>query len=226
MDVMSAAPLVEQLSREMGISTATSLFDGHPPRPVHPVLVPIFRRGGLPRGEIVSFTGGQSLTCALATIAASTQEQKWCAGIGLGEPAVSSIADLGIDLDRFVNLATPPQDWLRVASILIESFDVLLVDPAYLPSAGERARLLAKVRERKVSFISLSSLAGSTEQIEITGLGWSGTDHGRGRLQSCLVEARSQTGVHRFLLPGPDGTPAEAVVSAGPGERPVIRSVS
>ena len=68
-------------------------------------------------------------------------------------------------------------------NILIESFDVLLVDPAYLPSAGERARLLAKVRERKVSFISLSPLAGSTEQIEITGLGWSGTDHGRG---SCL----------------------------------------
>ncbi|NNV10135.1 porin, partial [Geobacillus sp. MMMUD3] len=133
------------LSREMGISTATSLFDGHPPRPVHPVLAPMFRRGGLPRGEIVSFTGGQSLTCALAAIAASTQEQKWCAGIGLGEPAVSSIADLGIDLGHFVNLATPPQDWLRVASILIESFDILLIDPAYLPSPGERARLLAKV---------------------------------------------------------------------------------
>ncbi|RAA20502.1 porin, partial [Burkholderia multivorans] len=78
---MSAAPLIEQLSREMGISTATSLFDGHPPRPVHPVLAPMFRRGGLPRGEIVSFTGGQSLTCALAAIAASTQEQKRCPGI-------------------------------------------------------------------------------------------------------------------------------------------------
>ncbi|NNV10045.1 porin, partial [Geobacillus sp. MMMUD3] len=55
----------------------------------------------------------------------------------------------------------------------------------------------------------------------ITGLRWSGTDHGRGRLRSCLVEARSQTGVHRFLLPGPDGTPAEVSET----ERPVIRSV-
>ncbi|MDN6668072.1 MAG: porin, partial [Brevibacterium sp.] len=126
-------------------------------------------------------------------------------------------------------LVTPAEDWLRVASILIESFDVLVVDPGFLPSAGERARLLAKVRERKVSFISLTSMPGSTEQIEITDTQWSGTEHGHGRLRSCLVQARSQTGVHRFLLPGPAGTPAEvpAPTSAVDGfERPVIRSVS
>lgn len=229
MDVMSAVPLVEQLSREMGISTATALFDGLAPRTVAPVLAPMFRRGGLPRGEIVTLTGGQSLSCALAAIAVATQEQKWCAGIGLGEPAVSSIADLGVDLDHFVNLVTPAEDWLRVASILIESFDVLVVDPGFLPSAGERARLLAKVRERKISFISLTQMPGSTEQINITDTQWSGTEHGHGRLRSCLVQASSQTGTHRFLLPGPDGTPAEAPASTSAGgrfERPVIRSVS
>ena len=242
MDVMSAVPVVEQLSREMGISTATALFDGIPPRPVDPVLAPLFRRGGLPRGEIVTLTGGQSLSFALATIAAATREQKWCAGIGLGEPAVSSIADLGVDLDHFVNVLTPGEDWLRVASILIESFDVLVVDPGFRPSAGERARLLAKVRERRISFISLMPMSGSTEQIEITDTQWSGTEHGRGRLRSCLVRARSQTGVHRFLLPGPEGTPATAPVSAlapmstsaddeanggvnDEAKRPVIRSV-
>lgn len=226
---MSAVPLVEQLSREMGISTATALFDGLAPRTVDPVLAPMFRRDGLPRGEIVTLTGGQSLSCALAAIAVATQEQKWCAGIGLGEPAVSSIADLGVDLDHFVNLVTPTEDWLRVASILIESFDVLVVDPGFLPSAGERARLLAKVRERKISFISLTSMPGSTEQIKITDTQWSGTEHGHGRLRSCLVQARSQTGVHRFLLPGPEGTPAEAPAptpAEGVFERPVIRSVS
>lgn len=208
MDVMSAAPVVEQLSREMGISTATALFDRIPPHPVEPVLSPLFRRGGLPRGELVTVTGELSLSCALATIAAATREQKWSAGIGLGEPAVSSIADLGVDLDHFVNLATPDEDWLRVASILIESFDIVLVDPGFLPSPSERARLLAKVRERRMSLISLRPLTGSTEQIEITHTRWSGAERGRGRLQSCLVRARSQTGSHRFLLPGPTGTPA------------------
>ncbi|WP_413335071.1 porin [Brevibacterium sp. GP-SGM9] len=207
---MSAAPVVEQLSREMGISTAAALFDGIPPHPVDSVLSPMFRRGGLPRGELVTFTGGQSLSCALATIAAATKERKWCAGIGLGEPAVASIADLGVDLDHFVNLATPSEDWLRVVSILIESFDILLVDPGFLPSASERARLLAKIRERRISLISLRPMSGSTEQIEITDTQWSGTSHGHGRLRSCLVRARSQTGIHRFLLPGPTGTPAEA----------------
>ncbi len=228
-------PLVEQLSREMGISTATALFHGHAPRPVHPVLAPLFRRGGLPRGEIVAMTGPQSLSCALATIAEATTEQKWCAGIGLGEPAVSSIADLGVDLDHFVNVVTPAQDWLRVASILIESFDILVVDPGYQPSAGEQARLLAKVRERRISLISLAPAKGSTEQIEITDTRWSGTEHGRGRLRSCQVVARSQTGVHRFLLPGPDGTPAEVPARTVPTPvpapmprrtRPVVRSVS
>ena len=194
----------------MGISTAAALFDGIPPHPVDSVLSPMFRRGGLPRGELVTFTGGQSLSCALATIAAATKERKWCAGIGLGEPAVASIADLGVDLDHFVNLATPSEDWLRVVSILIESFDILLVDPGFLPSASERARLLAKIRERRISLISLRPMSGSTEQIEITDTQWSGTSHGHGRLRSCLVRARSQTGIHRFLLPGPTGTPAEA----------------
>ena len=111
----------------------------------------------------------------------------------LGEPAVSSIADLGVDLDHFVNLATPGEDWLRVASILIESFDIILVDPGFAPSASERARLLAKIRERRMSLISLRPMSGSTEQIEITDTRWSGAAHGRGRLQSCLVRARSQT---------------------------------
>jgi hypothetical protein len=209
MDVMSAAPVVQQLSREMGISTATALLDRIPPHPVDPVLSPLFRRGGLPRGELVTVTGELSLSCALATIAAATREQKWCAGIGLGEPAVSSIADLGVDLDHFVNLATPGEDWLRVASILIESFDIILVDPGFAPSAKERARLLAKIRERRMSLISLRPLSGSTEQIAITDAHWSGAERGRGRLRSCLVRARSQTGTHRFLLPGPTGTPAE-----------------
>ena len=120
---------------------------------------------------------------------------------------MSSIADLGVDLDHFVNLATPGEDWLRVASILIESFDIILVDPGFAPSASERARLLAKIRERRMSLISLRPMSGSTEQIEITDTRWSGAEHGRGRLQSCLVRARSQTGTHRFLLPGPSGTP-------------------
>lgn len=205
MNVMSAVPLIEQLSQEMGISTAAALFAGHEPHHVNPVLAPMFRRGGLPRGEVVSMTGARSLSCALATIAEATRERRWCAGIGLGEPAVSSLADLGVDLGHFVNVATPAEDWMRVASILIESFDVILVDPGYLPRPKERARLLAKVRERRVSLISLAPFAGSSEQIEITSVSWSGTRRGSGRLRSCRVEARSRTGTHRFLLPGPEG---------------------
>src|SRR5699024_10828019 len=80
---------------------------------------------------------------------------------------------------------------------------------------------ISKVRERRMSLISLRPLTGSTEQIEITDTRWSGTERGRGRLQSCLVRARSQTGSHRFLLPGPTGTPA-AVPAGTPDATPTL----
>jgi hypothetical protein len=69
--------------------------------------------------------------------------------------------DLGVHLPRFVCLDTPAQDWMRVASILIESFDVILVDPGFDAAAGERARIAAKLRDSQATLILLGRTRSS-----------------------------------------------------------------
>jgi hypothetical protein len=214
--VHSTSALTEQLSRLPGVRTATELFSGYPPHPVDRPLQPLFRRGGLPRGEATQLTGAHAFSLALAACAAATREQQWCAVLGLGEPAVAGIADFGIELDRFVSLRTPPQDWLRVTSILVESFDILIVRPGFAMSPGERNRLLAKVRERRMSLMVLGELPGSGEQLAVRSTRWTGTCRGIGRLEQCTVEVHSpRTGTHSLLLPAASGGVAPAPVSEG-----------
>ncbi|GAA2014735.1 porin [Brevibacterium samyangense] len=212
---MSAEALA-QLSRLPGIRPASELSLGKEPFPADPPLHPVFVRGGLPRGEIVQMTGDRALTFALASVAALTRDDLWTCAIGLGEPAVATLTDLGIDLGHFVNLATPTQDWLRVTSILVESFDVLLVRPGYRTTATERSRLAAKVRERRSSIVVLEPFAGTTEQLTVSAGHWDGTAHGAGRLEHCTVTVHSsRTGSHALLLPGPSGR-----VQAAPARLP------
>ena len=153
--VTDARALTQKLSRSLGIPTATALIDQARPRPVGSALAGLFARGGLPQGEVVSLSGRAVLSLALACCAETTRDGGWCAGIGLGAPAASAMRDLGIDLSRFVCLDTPAQDWMRVTSILLESFDVLVVDPGFSASAGDRARIAAKLRDSRATLILL-----------------------------------------------------------------------
>src|SRR5699024_2227499 len=100
--VTEARALTQRLSRSLGIPTASSLLDQARPRPVLPALARLFARGGLPQGEAVQMSGRSALSLALACCALTTQDGGWCAGIGLGEPAVSAMQDLGVHLPRFV----------------------------------------------------------------------------------------------------------------------------
>ncbi|WP_101650177.1 porin [Brevibacterium ihuae] len=217
----SMSALTEQLTRLPGIRTASELFAGCPPHPVDAPLAPLFRRGGLPRGEIVAVTGEHAFSLALAACAAATREQLWCAALGMGEPAVAGVADLGIDLAHFVSLRTPAQDWLRVTSILVESFDILIVRPGFDASPGERQRLLAKVRERRMTLITLEDVPGAGERLRVGGLRWEGTDHGSGRLEQCTITVRAaRTGTHTLLLPAASGRAERPAPARGPAMGP------
>lgn len=235
--VTEARALTQRLSRSLGIPTASSLLDQARPRPVLPALARLFARGGLPQGEAVQMSGRSALSLALACCALTTQDGGWCAGIGLGEPAVSAMQDLGVHLPRFVCLDTPAQDWMRVTSILIESFDVLLVAPGFSASAGERARIAAKLRDSRATLIllgrthatALTSAArtspsaartapappaaapfpGSSEHVTVLGESWEGTDEGSGRLRRRVLRVHSaRTGEHTLVLPDPQGAAA------------------
>lgn len=221
---MSVAPVLPlrsgespaaDLGRALGIPTATMLLDRVRPRPVDPALAGLFARGGLPRGEIVALTGQHVLALALACCAATTAAGGWCAGIGLGEPAVAALRDMGIELSRFVCLRTPAQDWMRVVSVLVDSFAVLVVAPGFAASAAERARLEAKLRESGATLLFLEdgeqdarrrSTRARGERIEVLGEDWDGLEHGSGRLLRRRLRLRSaRTGEHCLVLPDPQG---------------------
>lgn len=212
--------LREQLSRLPGVTTARELFSGPEPLPVDGRLAPVFARGGLPRGEILSVTGTLALSFACAAAARATREQHWCAAVDTPELAVAGLADLGIDLEHFVHIGTPPQDWQRVVSILLETFDLLIVAPPAAPSPQQRQRLAAKVRERRASLIALGPLPGSTERCEVSAADWSGLRCGTGRLQTCTARVRHpRTGEHLLTLPtasGPVGLPAPPAAPSSP----------
>jgi len=214
--VADARALTQKLSRSLGIPTATRLMDQTRPRPVGSTLADLFARGGLPPGEVVVMSGRAALSLALACCAETTRGGGWCAGVGLGAPAAAAMRDLGVDLSRFVCLDTPAQDWMRVTSILLESFDVLVVDPGFSASAGDRARIAAKLRDSRATLILLSGggFPGSSEHLTVLEASWEGTDHGTGRLRSRTLRLRSaHTGEHTLLLPDPRG-------AATPSPRP------
>ena len=241
--VEDARALSQRLSRSLGIPTASSLVDRVQPRAVSPALSRLFARGGLPRGEVVQVSGRSGLSLALACCALTTQDGGWCAGIGLGEPAASAMRDLGVHLPRFVCLDTPAQDWMRVASILIESFNVILVDPGFDAAAGERARIAAKLRDSQATLILLGrtrssaprlsaphasaphtsvrrssapSFPGSTEHLTVLSEASEGTHAGTGRLRRRVLQVHSaRTGEHTLILPDPQGSVAVQDVPAG-----------
>ncbi len=206
--------LTAQLSSLPGVRTGADLFADRPAFAVDDVLAPIFTRGGLPQGETVAVSGPHALSLALAAAAAPTREGHWVATVGVGETAVASVADFGVDLDRFISLRTPGEDWLRVVSILVETFDIVIARPSFAPTAAQRSRLAAKVRERRMSLLVLGSLSGAAEHITTDAGQWSGTQSGRGRLLRCAVTAHHpRTGTHRLLLPSDTGA-AQAVIRA------------
>lgn len=231
--VADARALTQKLSRSLGIPTATTLIDRARPRPVGSALQGLFARGGLPPGEVVSIDGRAVLSLALACCAETTRDGGWCAGIGLGAPAAAAMQDMGVDLSRFVRLDTPAQDWMRVTSILLESFDVLVVAPGFSASAGDRARIAAKLRDSRATLILLngagavkdrgSAFPGSSERLTVLEESWEGTDSGTGRLRSRTLRLRSaHTGEHTLVLPDPRGTTTSTTTAPQPRPSPAF----
>lgn len=194
-----------------GVHTARELSRPHPVYPVAGALEPVFAHAGLARGQAAGMTGRHALTLGLAAAATATQEGSWCATVGVGEPAVAACRDLGIDLDHYVNVLVSGADWLRAVSILVESVDIVIARPPFRLTDSERRRLLAKVRERRMSLVILGQMPGTAESLTADPQHWHGTAHGTGRLLECRVQVHNpHTGTHQLLLPGPNGRAAVA----------------
>lgn len=168
---------------------------------VVPALVPLFPRGGLQRGGVVTVGigegtsgagggGGGGTTLGFALLAAASTTS-WCAAVGTADPGIVALAELGVDLDRLVLVPRPGPLWAEVAATLFDGVDVVLLrPPGSVPSQAAR-RLAARARERRGVLVVLGSRGwpeGADVSLTVEAGAWQGVEAGHGHLQGRHLE--------------------------------------
>ncbi|MHB1252172.1 MAG: hypothetical protein ACYC0I_08605, partial [Acidimicrobiales bacterium] len=86
--------------------------------------------GGLRRGSTVLVQappGFGGLSLALSLVTESSTQGHWCAVVGVDDPGVVAIADLGVDLRRVLFVPRPRGAWAESAADLLDGVDLLVV---------------------------------------------------------------------------------------------------
>ena len=132
--------------------------------PLPTPLVPLFADGALRRGATTLVTGvpGRgATTLALALLAAASTAAGWCGAVGLADPGVVAMAELGIDLRRVVFVPNPRAGWADAAAELLDGVDVVLVRPPGRARPTAARHLVARARERRVALVVLAERAAA-----------------------------------------------------------------
>jgi len=128
--------------------------------------------------------GGLSL--ALSLLTESSARGHWSAVVGVDDPGVVAMADLGVDLRRVLFVPRPRGAWAESAADLLDGVDLLIVRPPSRASHGAARRLIDRVRERGTVLIVLAEPA-SLWPLRPTSLSTSPTRSGRRRRDSTRV---------------------------------------
>jgi hypothetical protein len=115
--------------------------------------------GGLRRGSTVVVQappGLGGLSLALSLLTESSARGHWAAVVGVDDPGVVAIADLGVDLRRVLFVPRPRGAWAESAADLLDGVDLLIVRPPSRASHGAARRLMDRVRERGTVLIVLA----------------------------------------------------------------------
>ena len=173
--------------------------------PVVSALAPLFPRGGLQRGGVVTVgTGdgtpgaegdagggaGGGTTLGFALLAAASTAS-WCAAVGMADPGMVACAELGVDLGHLVLVPRPGPLWAQVTATLFDGMDVVLVRPPGPVRPAVARRLAARARERRSVLVVLGSRGwpeGADVQLTVEGGAWQGVEAGHGHLQRRHLE--------------------------------------
>ena len=166
--------------------------------PVPPPLAPLFPDGALRRGTTVTVAGlpgHGATTLALALLAAASQTGSWCAAVGLPDPGVVAVAELGIDLRRVVFVPHPGNGWAEAAGDLLPGVDVVLVRPPGRARLTAARHLTARARERQTALVVLVAHPGEWPEggdlaLSVGAVEWAGVGRGHGHLQGRRAEVR------------------------------------
>ena len=193
--------------------------------PVEGALAPLLPEGSIRRGTVVAVGGHGSTTLAMALAAESSRRGSWVAAVGMADLGVAALAEMGVDLDRWVLVDLPAagRDRSTAADVLgaaVSGFDLVLLGSAARVGGATARRLLARMREHGASLIC--TLGGASAGVApglvpelclmIEQTLWTGIDNGHGRLLArraeVTVEGRGAASRPRRVLmwlPSEDG---------------------
>jgi len=138
--------------------------------------------------------GHGATTLALALLAAASQAGSWCAAVGLADPGVVAVAELGLDLRRVVFVPHPGNGWAEATGDLLTGVDAVVVRPPGRPRLTAARHLTARARERQVALVVLEGAGrwpvGGDLALSVEAVEWEGVGRGHGHLQGRLAQVR------------------------------------
>jgi hypothetical protein len=181
--------------------------------------------GGIRRGSVVLVDGtgaatgaeaGGASTLAVSLLGRASATGSWCAAVGLPDPGVVAMAELGIDLERLVFVPRPGAMWPEVTAELLQGVDLVLIRPPGPARPAVARRLAARARERRAVLVVLAQHGrwpeGPDVRLVVEDGGWHGVESGHGHLRArrTVVVATGRRAATRAVragvwLPGASG---------------------
>lgn len=114
---------------------------------------------GLRRGTTVVVeapAGRGGLSLALSLVSEASAQGHWAAVVGVDDPGVVAMAELGVDLRRVLFVPRPRGAWAESAADLLDGVDLVVVRPPSRAAHGAARRLMDRVRESGAVLVALS----------------------------------------------------------------------
>ena len=171
---------------------------------------------GLRRGSTVvvqAAPGLGGLSLALSLLTESSARGHWAAVVGVDDPGVVAIAELGVDLRRVLFVPRPRGAWAESAADLLDGVDLLIVRPPSRAAHGTARRLMDRVRERGTVLIVLAETIApwplpAELSFEVTQTRWEASSRLDVRYLTVRIGGRgdaARAGEHVVVLPNRRG---------------------
>lgn len=131
-------------------------------------LAGLLPHGRLRPGSCVGIGGGPGQTSLLLRLLAGPMANGcWAAVIGLPDLGIEAAIELGVPLDRLALVPAPNLQWLDVTAALLDSVELVVLNPPNCARPSDARRLMARARQRQSVLIVLDGdrqggLAAST----------------------------------------------------------------
>ena len=108
-------------------------------------------------GSCVGIAGGPGQTSLLLRLLAGPMAHGcWSAVIGLPDLGIEAANELGVPLDRLALVPSPGQHWLDVTAALLDSVELVVLNPPHCARPSDAKRLMARARQRQSILIVLN----------------------------------------------------------------------